>query len=87
MSCIPEPAVQSCDTVQQIPFFDSCLFITTWMSNTKFYTDIIKVCHLPPPNRKGWTYVRTYSVQTIFSEAKFLGSIDYHISLPTVLHY
>ena len=25
---------------------------------------------------KGWTYVRTYSVRTIFSEPKFFGCID-----------
>ena len=31
---------------------------------------------------KGWTYVRT-----IFSEPKFFGCIDYHISLPMVLRY
>ena len=86
MSCIPEPAMQSCDTGQQIPFFDSCQLITTWMSNTKFYTDSFKVCHFTSANMKGWAYVCTYSFQTIFSEPKFLGSIDYHIFLPMVLH-
>ena len=80
MSCIPGPAMQSCDTGQWIPFFDSCQLITTWMSNTKFYTDSIKVCHFASANMKGWTYVRT-----ILSETKFLGSIDYHIFLSTVL--
>ena len=80
MSCMPGPAMQSCDTGQRIPFFDSCQLITTWMSNTKFYTDSIKVCHFASANMKGWTYVRT-----IFSETKFLGSIDYHIFLSTVL--
>ena len=75
MSCLPEPMMHSGDTGQQIPFFDSCQLITTWVSNTKFYTDSIKVCHFPSTNMKGWTYIRTYSVQTIFSEPKFLGSI------------
>ena len=60
MSCIPEPAMQSCDTGQQIPFCDSCQLITTWMSNTKFYKDSIKVCHFASANMKGWTYVPTY---------------------------
>ena len=50
MSCIPEPMMQSCDTGQRIPFFDSCQLITTWMSNTKIYTDSIKVCHLASAN-------------------------------------
>ena len=85
MNCIPEPTMQSCDTDQQIPFFDSCQLITTWMSNTKFYPDSIKVCHLASANMKGWTYVRMYSIQTIFSEPKFLASIDYQIFLPVVL--
>ena len=48
MSCMPGPAMQSCDTGQRIPFFDSCQLITTWMPNTKFYTDSIKcvILHL-----------------------------------------
>ena len=50
------------------------------MSNTEFCTDSIKVCHFASVNMKGWTYVRT-----IFSELKFLGSIDYHIFLPMML--
>ena len=29
-----------------------------------------------------WTYVRTYSVRTIFSEPKFLGCVVYQIILP-----
>ena len=41
MSCIPEPAKQSCDIGQRLLFFDSCQLITTWMSKTKFYTDSI----------------------------------------------
>ena len=53
MSCIPEPTMQSCDTGQRIPFFDSCQLITTWMSNAKIYTDSIKVCHLASANMKG----------------------------------
>ena len=34
---------------------------------------------------KRWTYERTYSVRTIFSEPKFLGCIVYQISLRMVL--
>ena len=34
---------------------------------------------------KGWTYVRTYPIRMIFSEPKFLGCIDYQISLPMVV--
>ena len=30
-----------------------------------------------PSYMKGWTYLRTYPVRTIFSEPKFLGCIDY----------
>ena len=85
MCSIPQPMLQSCDTGQRKLFFNSCQLIITWMSNTKFYTDNIKVCHFASANIKGWTYVRTHSVRTIFSEAKFLGSIDYHIFLPMVL--
>ena len=33
MSCVPEPAMQSCDTGQRIPFFDSCQLITTCTPN------------------------------------------------------
>ena len=55
------------------------------MSNTKFYTDSIKVCHFASANMKGWTYVRTSFVRRIFSELKLLGSIDYHIFSPMVL--
>ena len=80
MNSIPEPGIQSCDTGQWIPFFDSCQLITTWMSIIKIYTDSIKVCHFASANMKGWTYVRT-----IFSEPKFLGCIDFHILLPMVL--
>ena len=80
MSSIPEPGIQSCNTGQRMPFFDSCQLITTWMSITKIYTDSIKVCHFASANMKGWTYVRTYSVWTIFLEPKFLGCVDYHIA-------
>ena len=31
---------------------------------------------------KGWTYVRTYSVRTLFSEPKFPGCIGYPFSYP-----
>ena len=34
---------------------------------------------------KGWTYVRTYCVRTIFSEPNFFGCVDYRIFLPFVL--
>ena len=35
MSCQLEPTIWSCDTGQQIPCFDRCQLIITWMSNTK----------------------------------------------------
>ena len=35
MSCQLEPAISSRDTGQQIPCFDRCQLIITWMSNTK----------------------------------------------------
>ena len=38
-----------------------------------------------PAYMKGWTYVRTCPVRTIFSEPKFLGCIVYQIFLPMVL--
>ena len=87
MSSIPEPGIQSCNTGQRMPFFDSCQLITTWMSITKIYTDSIKVCHFASANMKGWTYVRTYSVRTVFSEPKFLGCVDYHIAKHFKSHY
>ena len=52
------------------------------MSNTKFSTDSIIVCHFASANMKEWNYVRT-----IFSEPKFLGSRDYHTFLRMVLRY
>ena len=66
MSCKPEPAIQSRDTGQRIPFLTALTI--TWMSNTKFNTGSIyfgllasiKVCHFTSTNMKGWTYVRTY---------------------------
>ena len=76
MSCMFVPAMQSCDTGQRIPFFDGCQFITTWMSNTKFYTDSIKVCHFAFAIMKGWMYVWTYSVRTIFSEHYGTAPVD-----------
>ena len=35
MSCRLEPAIWSCDTGQQIPCFDRCQLLITWMSNIK----------------------------------------------------
>ena len=35
MSYKPEPAIWSRDTGQQIPCFDRCQLIITWMSNLK----------------------------------------------------
>ena len=35
MSCTLEPAIWLCDTGQQIPCFDRCQLIITWMSNIK----------------------------------------------------
>ena len=39
MSCKPEPAIQSCDTDQLMPFFDGCQLTITWMCNIKFNID------------------------------------------------
>ena len=33
MSYTSQPMIQSCDTGQQIPYFDSCQLTITWMSN------------------------------------------------------
>ena len=41
MSCIPEPALQSCDIGQRIVFLDRCQLIITWSSNSKLETDSI----------------------------------------------
>ena len=38
-----------------------------------------------PAYMKGWTYVRTYSVRTIFSKPKFLGCRVYQIFLPIII--
>ena len=38
MSYTREPMIQSCDTGQQVPYFDSCLLITMFMSNIKLNT-------------------------------------------------
>ena len=35
MSSTTEPAIWSCDTVQQIPCFNSCQMAIIWMSNIK----------------------------------------------------
>ena len=35
MSCRLEPAIWSHDTGQQIPYFDRCQLIITWMSDIK----------------------------------------------------
>ena len=37
----PEPAIQSCDTGQQIPYFDSCQLIITWMPNIRLNTTFL----------------------------------------------
>ena len=41
MSCTLEPAIWSRDTGQQIPCFDRCHLIITWMSNIKEVQPII----------------------------------------------
>ena len=46
---------------------------------------VLEMQNFTPAYMKGWTYVRTYFVRTIFSEAKFLGCIVYQIFLPMVL--
>ena len=37
---------------------------------------VLEMQNFTPPYMKGWTYVRTYSVWTIFSEPKFFGCVD-----------
>ena len=39
MSCTLEPVIQSCDTGQWIPFFDSCQLTITWMPTIKLNAD------------------------------------------------
>ena len=46
---------------------------------------VLEMQNFTPAYMKGWTYVRTYSVRTIFSAPKFLGCIVYQIFLPMVL--
>ena len=46
MSCTLEPAIQTCDTGQQIPFFHSFQLTITWMSTIKLNTDCICLGHL-----------------------------------------
>ena len=46
---------------------------------------VLEKQNFTPAYMKGWTYVRTYSVRTIFSEPKFRGCIVYQIFLPVVL--
>ena len=36
MSSKPEPAIWSCDTAQQIPWFGRCQLALTWMSHIKY---------------------------------------------------
>ena len=38
MSYTREPMIQSCDTGQQVPYFDSCLLIILFMSKLKLKT-------------------------------------------------
>lgn len=38
MSCTREPAIQSCNTVQPVSYFGSCLLTITLMSNIKLIT-------------------------------------------------
>ena len=45
---------------------------------------VLEMQNFIPSYMKGWTYVPTYPVRTIFSEPKFLGCIDYQIFLPLV---
>ena len=89
MSSKLEPAIWSCDTGEQIPRFDRCQLIKTWMSNIK---DVC--CKLAwywshwHTWRGGRTYVRMYlrmvdDVMTIIP--KFLASMGYHIFLTMVL--
>ena len=87
MSCIPEPAIQSCLTVQRIPF---------WQLSIDYNMDVQyqvkpRYIYIPWTPSKctishplTWIGERTY-VRTILSEPKFLGCIDNQIFLPLVL--
>ena len=37
---------------------------------------VLEMQNFTPAYMKGWKYVRTYSVRTVFSEPKFFGCID-----------
>ena len=39
MSYTSEPMIQSCNTGEQMPYFDSCQLTITWMSNIIFKAD------------------------------------------------
>ena len=45
-------------------------------------TPVLEMQNFTPAYMKGWMYVQTYSVQTIFSEPKFPRCIVYQIFLP-----
>ena len=46
MSCTLKHAIQSCDTGQQLPYFDSGQMTITWMSTIKLNTDYTCPEHL-----------------------------------------
>ena len=46
MSCKLKPVIQSRDTGQWIPLFDSCQLTITWMPTIKLNTDCICLGHL-----------------------------------------
>ena len=80
MSGTFEPAIQSSDTRQRIPFFDSCQLIITWMSNIKFKLNLF----VP------WTFklVRHFtSINVKKADVKFLGCKDNQMFLPMDLRH
>ena len=46
---------------------------------------VLEMQNFTPAYMRRWTYLRMYSVRTIFPEPKFLGCIPYQIFLPKVL--
>ena len=80
MNHITEPAIQSCDTGQRMPFFDSCILtmdVQCQVEHKKYALDS-KLVSVPFPIRQHeGEDVRTY-VRTILSEPEFLGCIGNH---------
>ena len=58
----PEFPKRSCDSGQQIPYFDSCQLITTWMCNSKLLTPTLtseSAFHIGYPVLRTYDHVST----------------------------